>query len=369
MEGVASFVRGGANVVIDGQWGSTGKGKLAAFLAHSCPVDYATADFQSNAGHTVVLGNDTFVVHHIPAGFVNLDATLYLAPAATITVDMLLQEIEALEKFRVADRLKIHPHVAVIRDEDVKHEKQALQGIASTMKGVGSALARKVQRNAVLAKDEPKLQPFIADLTHDLCIAARMGAPILVETAQGFDLSLNHGTTYPFVTSRDVTVGSALSNVGLPASVLANVWGSLRTFPIRVGNLIVDGVEVGHSGPHYPDQVEMTWQEISNRRPNKPPVQEITTVTKRVRRVFTWSNTQFSRFMLVNRPTHLFLNFVNYLDARLENCDYRLRLTVSDFPAVDNFIRNCRRFLKWGAEGCDFRLLGTGPANDHMVIL
>ena len=82
---------------------------------------------------------------------------------------------------------------------------------------------------------------------------------MILEVSQGFDLSLNHGTEYPYCTSRDITVGMALNSAGCPPSMLGNVIGSFRTYPIRVGN-----VEGGNSGPCHHDQTEITWADVSN---------------------------------------------------------------------------------------------------------
>lgn len=357
----------GVNVLIDGQWGSTGKGKLGAWLSLQEEVGFATADFQSNAGHTVVLGQKKFVVNHVPSAFPNLDAVLYLAPASTITVSTFLRELDLLDEFDVRRRINLHPHVAVITDEDVEEEKRTMVGIASTMKGVGAALARKVRRKATLAKDVPELQPFVNDLTSVITRAARAGDVVMAETSQGFDLSLNHGHEYPFVTSRDVTTASVLSNLGVPPQLLARVWGCLRTFPIRVGNVVDgDGNVLGFSGPCYPDQREMTWAEVSEIAGRE--VQEITTVTKRVRRIFTFSRRQFEKFVLTCAPTDLFLNFVNYLDPLANETQGVDALT----PRVLRFTEELDQMTAefgYGDYRPKLRLLGTGPENEDMAVM
>lgn len=354
----SGFIESGANVIIDGQWGSTGKGKLAAYLAEKHTIGIATADFQSNAGHTVVYKGETYVVHHVPAAFVNDKCMLYLTPAASITLTTFLRELEILSKFRVSERISIHPNCGVITPELIEEERRSMQNIASTMKGVGAALAQKVRRKAPLARDIVELHPFINDHTMSLCRAARRGVPIIVETAQGFDLSLNHGMAYPYTTSRDVTTASALSNAGLPPQSLATCWASLRTFPIRVGHIYDDnGSIIGHSGPCWPDQEELTWDEITKSSGSKTDLREITTVTKRVRRIFTWSRQQYKRFKEVCAPTHLFLNFVNYLDASLYG--------AKKIEALSN--RALWDFIEYAGIDDKLALIGTGPDHEDMV--
>ena len=362
----------GINCVIDGQFGSTGKGKLASYLASRSSVHWATADFQPNAGHTTIFESEKFVLHAIPGGFVNRGARLYLTPASTLIVDDLLAEIEKLSKFDVASRLAIHPHAGIVTPEDAEEEKRTMQGIASTMKGTGAALARKIARRAKVAKDIPALSRWVADKTDEILACARIGGTILAESAQGFDLSLNHGTSYPFVTSRDVTTASILSNLGAPPQMMSRCWASMRTYPIRVGHLIVDGEKMGDSGPCYPDQQELTWDEVTKRSGYEVPLLERTTVTKRVRRVFTWSAQQYSRFLHSCQPTDIFLNFANYLDHTIEGerGPFTGREIAKKWPAVHDFCAEmdlqARRALP-GAYVPTLRLLGTGPHNDEMI--
>ena len=132
-------------------------------------------------------------------------------------------------------------------------------------------------------------------------------AVIFVETAQGFSLGINSGF-YPYTTSRECTVGQALADARIPPRFLRRVAMTVRTFPIRVGNT------AGSSGPCYHDQEETSWEELGQ-------TPELTTVTKRVRRVFTFSWEQYRQACRVNQPDLVFANFLNYLkepDAQQE---------------------------------------------------
>lgn len=366
----------GVNVLIDGQFGSTGKGKLSAYLADRSDVVWNTADFQPNAGHTVVYGGKSYVTKTIPSGFVNRDARLYLTPASTINIQTLLKEIELLEQFGVADRLWIHPHAAVVTQEDIDDEKQGMQGIASTMTGGGSALRRKIARKARVAKDFEELRRWISDKTQDICHVARAGGIVLAETAQGFDLSLNHGMQYPYVTSRDVTTASVLSNLGVPPRLMSRCWASMRTYPIRVGHLFgANGEKLGDSGPCYLDQRELDWKTVTALSGSKAALLEMTTVTKRVRRIFTWSDQQYAKFLNVCQPTDVFLNFANYLDDDISGFAGR-NLSQAE---IQGRWPNVRRFLTrmhevavdtvGGGYAPAISLLGTGARNEEMIEL
>lgn len=365
----------GVNVLLDGQWGSTGKGKLSAFLASSEEVVWNTADFQPNAGHTVVIDGRSYVTKTIPSGFVNRDARLYLTPASTINVDTLLHELDILQDFGVENRLSIHPNCAIVTPEDIEEERQTMRSIASTMTGGGAALRRKIARKAKVASDEPRLRRWVADRTQDVLTVARRGGIVLAESAQGFDLSLNHGLQYPFTTSRDVTTANVLANLGAPPQLMSRCWASMRTFPIRVGHLVVDGVKQGDSGPFYPDQQELTWDEVQAITGSQAVRPELTTVTKRVRRIFTWSDTQYQKFVSMCQPTDVFVNFANYLDADIAGkgggiTPFDLRtLYPKTHALVERMSKTAAGVLPVTLDRPLVRLLGTGADNAEMLRL
>jgi adenylosuccinate synthase len=120
----------------------------------------------------------------------------------------------------------------------------------------------------------------------------------LIEGAQGHDLSID-SQFYPFTTSRNCWVGQALADTWAYPDDLRNVYMVIRTYPIRVA---------GNSGGCWPDQHETSWSDLGV----KP---EITTVTKKIRRVFTFSMQQVIQSVMVNRPTHLAISHMDYLPA------------------------------------------------------
>lgn len=361
---------GKANIVMDGQWGSTGKGKLVGYLALKHDIAAATCDFMANAGHTFVYNNGRKVITcQLPSSLVNDNCLLFINPGAAISLSKLFEEIE---KYDVAGRLFIHPHAAIITEEDKEHEARVLQGISSTLKGCGGSLARKVMRVARLAKDEPSLKQFIQDTTNLTHGILRSGGTVLVEGAQGFDLSLNHGFRYPYVTSRDVTTMSILNNAGIPPFYLGDVFGCLRTFPIRVGDMFdKEGTKVGTSGPYYQDQTELTWEEITALSGSDVSLLERTTVTKKVRRIFTFSHTQINRFIDTCAPTKLFVNFINYISANdvgvrtVGELSARSTLWVKDLQ--DRL--NSRYSDLRGLPAPRVSFIGTGDKNQDMIEL
>jgi adenylosuccinate synthase len=128
-----------------------------------------------------------------------------------------------------------------------------------------------------------------------------------MEVAQGFSLGIN-SEFYPNVTSRECTVMQGLADARIPARALMRTYMAIRTYPIRVGNTVT-----GYSGDWYSDQEEISWEDLG-----VPP--ELTTVTKRIRRVATFSNYQFADAIRANDPDFVFVNFLNYLkDEEAQN--------------------------------------------------
>jgi adenylosuccinate synthase len=302
---------GRASIIIDGQFGSTGKGLISGYLARQDPPDIAVANASANAGHTCIFDNLKIVAHHLPiSGIISLDSTVYLGPASIIDPIILLQELHYLDNVK---RLAIHPKAAVITQHDRETELDSSSQttkIASTRHGVGAALARKVMRSAMLAGDHPDLAQYTREI--DLHQAMNRGLKVMIEVPQGLDLGLNSGYTYPYVTSREIGIAQALADSQVHPSYLGRVMMTCRTYPIRVGNIYGNDREMGWSGPFYPDSKEISWEDLGV----EP---ERTTVTKRVRRVATFSYQQYERSLDLIRPDFIFLNFVNYLKIPLSD--------------------------------------------------
>ena len=314
------FMRGGyVSTIIGGQWGSEAKGSAAAWTASELAkegrrFDIVTTNAGAQAGHTSVHSGVKRVVFHLPtASLITREYTkdyglIYLNAGSIIDPEGLLREIEENNLDTSAHAFAIHPNAAIITQEcrDAENEVDSSQTkTASTRKGVGQALARKVLRSGLTAKDHPNLQKLVRCV--DLNNALNNGSSVLMEVPQGVSLSLNHSSFYPYTTSRDCTVMSGLSDAGIHPVCLGKTMVVLRTFPIRVGNIVEDGKVLGTSGDHYPDQEETSWEALGVEA-------EITTVTKRVRRVFTFSKQQIVNTFALCRPDVVMLTFCNYVE-------------------------------------------------------
>lgn len=317
-----SLIRPGhATILLGGQWGSEAKGSAAAWLAYELAkaerrFDIVTTNAGAQAGHTSVHEGVKRVVFHLPtASLITRDhlhdyGMIYLNAGSIIDPDGLAREIDENKLSTARARFAIHPMAAVITDEcrAAENEVDSSQTkTASTRKGVGQALSRKVLRSGMVAKDHPFLSQFTRriDLNAQLC----NGSSVLLEVPQGVSLSLNHSSFYPHTTSRDCTPMSALSDAGVHPVFMGKSMLVLRTFPIRVGNIIENGETLGTSGDCYGDQEEITWESLG------VPA-EITTVTKRIRRVFTFSKEQVVQSLALCRPEVVMLTFCNYCDKK-----------------------------------------------------
>lgn len=303
------------HVITDLQFGSTGKGLFAGYLANKISPDLIVTAWAPNAGHTFV---DSVGRKHVnialPSGIVANPKYILLGPGSVIDPDRFLFELDYYRGMGIDSTVLIHEHAAVLmRSHAIEESKYGFK-IGSTMKGVGEATIHKLRRypeprHQNIAREHARLKDFVIDQPFYDSVIDNSDCAVL-EGAQGFSLSLNQGF-YPYVTSRECTTHQMLSDCAIPADggYERTVYGVCRTFPIRVANRYDgDGVQIGTSGPCYDDQREMEWDELGQ----EP---ELTTVTKLPRRIFSFSEKQIARAIRANGVNSVFLNFCNYTNA------------------------------------------------------
>ena len=306
-------------VVCDMQFGSTGKGLIAGYLAERDKPDTVVTAWSMNAGHTYIDRSGRKFVHCMLANGIvspNLRRVL-IGPGSQIGLTKLFEEILQCRDLLGDARILIHEHACIIQDRHVLQEGGTMTAIGSTKKGCGAAMIEKILRNPkdrIIAKDfRAEVDRFAED--HDINIMVVSGVvyalamdkaqEVLVEGAQGYSLGINSGF-YPYTTSRECTPAQILTDCAIPARWLTKIVGTMRTYPIRVANRFdEEGNMVGWSGPYYPDQKEITFDDLGQ------PI-ELTTVTRLPRRIFTFSQKQTSEAIRAIQPDEIFLNFVNY---------------------------------------------------------
>lgn len=310
---VSEFLRPGkASVIIGGQFGSEGKGAAAAWLGaqfekNGIAPDVVTTNASAQAGHTSIHNGKKRVVFHLPTVPLISGARQIICNAGCAIDPIVLAEelADNADVYSVRHNFFVHPNAAIITDEcraAEGAEDSAQTKVSSTRKGVGEALARKALRSGMIAKDHMFLRALCLSNEYSINVRLQHGNTVLVEVPQGHSLSQN-GPFYPYCTSRDCSIMQGLNDAGIHPSFYHTSMLVLRTYPIRVGSL------PGHSsGDVYPDQKEITWEELGV----EP---EITTVTKRIRRVFTWSSLQVRSAIAATRPSIVFLTHCDYVDT------------------------------------------------------
>lgn len=340
---LSTFVEPGKiNMILDGQFGSTGKGLIASVLAEYCHIDVAVGRLSPNAGHTFYWHGKKHVSKMLPVtGIMQERTQIFLSAGSVIDLDEFFKEVDTygFDEYKV----QIHPRAAVVTKENKEEEARAdgVKRIASTQSGAGAARASKLMRKNPLAANVDALKPFVIshrDIADYVWNFKKNKLCVLVETGQGFDLGLQFGFDYPHCTSVDCLPSSVLADIGAHPHDLGNVMMTMRTYPIRVGNITEGESLVGYSGDVYPDSKELTWEELQQ-------IPELTTVTKRVRRVFSFSIEQYRRSLQFIRPTHIFLNFYNYLKKEdidsqwyQEMCKIRLPHYAGLGPTVNDVV-------------------------------
>src|SRR4051794_36692994 len=270
-------------VVIGAQWGDEGKGKIVDLLAERFDI---VTRYQGghNAGHSVQVGDQSFVLHLLPSGVVHPGKTCVLGNGMVIDPRAFFDEADRLgeqgiavspENVRVSSRahliLPYHRALDHTSEERLGNEK-----VGTTLRGIGPAYEDKAGRRGIRVADAAnhdvlrqriernledanriivayggtaldvnevfdtvaplteRIAPFMADTAHYLNIAASKGRSILIEGAQATLLDVDHGT-YPFVTSSNTMAGGATIGTGLAPHRFTGVLGIVRTYTTRVG--------------------------------------------------------------------------------------------------------------------------------------
>lgn len=309
-------------VIVGGQYGSEGKGKVAHWLAGKYRSVIAVRTGGPNAGHTVVEeGEDPLILRQLPTAAILPDVTCILGPGSYIDPHLLLAEVAktGLE----VERLIIDPLATVISEEDKQIERGngLRESIGSTQSGTGAAVVRRVQRlnNKSLAKHDHRLAKYVRPTGEFLRSRLELGARVILEGTQGFGLSVLHSSHYPFVTSRDTTAAAFVSEVGLSPLDVDEVVMVVRAFPIRVA---------GNSGSL---ENETSWSVITKESKSPMPIIEYTSVTKCVRRVADFDPAIVRSAIRVNAPTKIVVNHLDYVD-------YQARVANSLTPKVSSFV-------------------------------
>ena len=335
-------------IVVGGQFGGEGKGKITAHMCHNYSIDAVVRCGGPNSGHTVTINDKQTILRQVPAGVVNPYTELFLAAGCLIDPDILFREI-ALFKL-TPDRLRIDRNAVIVHKEYAQDEREDEldRRIGSTCSGTGWAVAKRVLRgkDVAQAKDLIDLKPYVTDVSEEIASLYSNRKNIIIEGTQGFGLSVYHSPYYPYATSRDTTASGFLSEVGVSPLAVSGIIMVIRTFPIRVG---------GNSGPLIN---EIDWETIQLESGYPYKIEEFTSVTKKLRRVSRFDIDLVKRAGAVNMPTHIALMGVDYLDYRNKKARFYDELTSK----TKEFIS----WLEWELEA-KITFIGTGPTDNELI--
>lgn len=250
-------------VIIDGQAGSCGKGKVCAEFALERNPELAITNNMPNAGHTCVVNGKKRVFRNIPVSCVNKNTALFLGAGSVIDMEVLEQEYENNVDILDDREIIAHPNIPIIENWHREEEKQKLKS-GSTFKGGGACLANKIMRPSDLKKFKGYKNVKVVSydeyykMLKDYLSSARR---ILIEGSQGCDLDINHSGHYPHTTSRQISVAQMLADSGISPRHLKETIMVIRPFPIRISNTTNIGKEI-YSGD-YGKSEELTWNQIN----------------------------------------------------------------------------------------------------------
>jgi adenylosuccinate synthase len=389
-----------ATVVLGLAWGDEGKGRVCDALASD--MRYVSRySGGNNAGHTVRVDKEEFVLHLIPSGIVREGVVCTVGNGVVVDPEVLEQEVTALEKrgLSVRDRLKIDGRSHLILPYHIRldsHREKALGDakIGTTVRGIGPTYEDKVARVGIRVQDifdegilriklkaalreknsilenvygeEPYdpdelaeyllsfrelLEPMMADTGALLREALGRGEKVLLEGAQATLLDNDHGT-YPFVTSSNPTVGGAIVGTGIPPGALDRIIGVTKAYTTRVGD-----------GPFPTELLDETGETI------REAGGEYGRTTGRPRRV-GWLDLPAIRFSAeLNGITHLAITLLDVLSAveKMKICvGYEVDgRRVDEYPMSQTDLHHARPVYKelpgWGVDITGCRMRGDLP--------
>jgi len=326
------------SVIVGGQFGSEAKGKVSLHLARQATGhSLVFRPGGTNSGH--IGTNDAgeqIAFRQLPAAILEPRTRAVLPAGALIDADLLLAEIEIAGLPRDRSRLVIHPHASLILPEHKLAEADLQARIGSTGSGTGKALEARIMGAITgtpppLAQDDPRLAPWLGDTNEAFEASLAAGEQIIIEGTQGSGLSLTHSTNWPKCTSRDTNAAGFVAECGIGPTHISRIFLVCRAHPIRV------------AGPSGDLPGEIDWSEIS--RSARRDVEERTTVTKKVRRVARFDPEVVRRAIMINHPTDIILNHLDYIDGTED-------ITPAKLDYVDRIETLIERRIDW---------LGTSP--------
>ena len=383
--------------VVGAQWGDEGKGKIVDFLTEKADV-IARYQGGNNAGHTVVVNSEKYVLHLIPSGILHEGKKCIIGNGVVITPPALITEIDGLKArgIDIGRNLLISKNAHIVMSYHIAIEKEGEKNrggkkIGTTSKGIGPAYADKIARHGIrvidlltpdvfreklatnlsfinfllenlykvapLNADEiyteymkyaERLSSFVADTDIIINREIDSGKNILFEGAQGTLLDIDHGT-YPFVTSSNTIAGGVCTGLGIGPTKINKVLGIVKAYSTRVGE-----------GP-FPTEMKGDLGEFMRQKGG-----EFGATTGRPRRCGWIDLLILKHAMRVNGLTGIAITKLDILDEldKLKICvGYRYAGKVYDeFPKEMSILENCEPIYE-EIDGWKENTAGTKDSN------
>jgi len=389
-------------IIVGAQWGDEGKGKIVDLLSEQVDI---VARYQggANAGHTIVIDGEQYILHLVPSGILHKNTICVIGNGVVIDPLALLEEIEFLKSkgISVDGRLWISHRAHLIMPyhkllDQAKESKDADRKIGTTGRGIGPAYVDKVNRmgirivdlldrdtleeklrtnikekNEILKKIyrekeidvdqiineyldfDKKIDPYIKDVSTFLNESLKDGKQILLEGAQGTLLDIDFGT-YPYVTSSNPTSGGACAGVGIGPTKIESVLGVIKAYTTRVG--------MGPFPTEIGDEEDFDLRDLGG---------EYGATTGRPRRC-GWFDAVIAKFAVqVNGLDSFALTKLDVLDTleEVKVCvAYKYKgKTITTFPSEMRILENCEpvyeSFPGWQKPTSGIRSYQDLPAN------
>ena len=418
-------------VVVGTQWGDEGKGKIIDVLAPK--ADYIVR-FQggNNAGHTVVVNDEKFILQLLPSGIINSKGKCIIGPGVVVDIEVLLKEINELEKRgKNLDNLFIDERAHLIMPyhieiDKAREEARGENKIGTTQRGIGPCYIDKIARNGIRTGDLLEMDRFkdklewnvkdkndmlqrygketfelealyekyvdlaqkikhrIIDAVSEVNEAVDNNETVLFEGAQALMLDIDYGT-YPYVTSSSPTAGGAAVGAGVSPRKIERVLGVMKAYTTRVGE-----------GP-FPTEEDNETGEILRKTGG-----EYGSNTGRPRRC-GWLDLVIGKYgVMINGLTDIVLTKLDVLDGfdkvkiavayeidgkRYVNYPPNLRKSkeikviyeefdgwkedISKIKNYDELPENCKKYIKFIEEflGCPVSMVSVGPERTQNIYL
>ncbi|MFH1306656.1 MAG: adenylosuccinate synthetase [Candidatus Micrarchaeota archaeon] len=322
-------------VVVGGQYGDEGKGKIISYLAlHDEPDVIARGGGGPNAGHSVEYRGKKYKIRLTPSGFINKNAKLVIGAGVMIDADVFLKEVE---NFELGKRCKIDRRATLIeqKHKEMDSSSELSKKIGTTKSGMGPVTAARAKREAKFVEEEEKLREYLCDGVEIVNNAKNL----LVEGSQGFMLSNIYGT-YPYCTSKDISASTICAEIGLGPLKVDNVIMVIKAYTTRVGE-----------GPFK--------GEVSVEEAEKVNMQEYGTVTGRPRR--TNPNLIWEELKLAAK-----VNSANYIALTKLDIKFPEAAGMRDYKELPEeakkFVEEVEKKL-----GVKVGLVGTGPETEDVI--